>query len=255
MLLAIDVGNTQITAGLFQKQKLAAHWRLSSNRDRTEDETWTLMQAICQANGFGMEQTTGIIISSVVPDMTSSLHKMATKYLNLEPVIVSHDLDLGIHNYYRNPANVGADRLCNAIAGFQKYGGPLIIVDLGTATTFDVIDAKGDYLGGIIAPGIETSAMTLHQRAAKLPRIELRFPDQVIGRSTESSMQSGLLFGAVELIDGLMERINQEMGQEVKPVATGGLGRVIIHELRRVSEYDAFLTLDGMRMIYERVKK
>jgi len=255
MLLTVDVGNTQIAAGLFKGEELVAHWRLASHRDRTEDETWILMHSICSANGYDLRQTTGIVISSVVPDMTSTLHKMATKYLGLEPCVIGHDLNLGITVHYRNPVNVGADRLCNAVAGFAKYGGPLIIVDLGTATTFDVIDQTGDYLGGIIAPGIETSAMILHQRAAKLPRVELRFPEKAVGDSTETSIQSGLLFGAVEMIDGMIERINRERGQEHVAVATGGLARLMVAQLRRVQHMDAFLTLEGMRIIFARVIK
>ncbi len=255
MLLTIDVGNTQIAAGLFKDSELVAHWRLSSNRERTEDETWIMMRSICEANNWDLQQTTGIVISSVVPDMTSNLYKMASKYLGLPAVVIGPDLDLGIKIHYRNPINVGADRLCNAVAGFAKYGGPLIVVDLGTATTFDVISETGDYLGGIIAPGIETSAMILHQRAARLPRVELSFPSKAIGDSTETSMQSGLLYGAVEMIDGMIRRISREMGCTVKTVATGGLARVIIPELKMVQHIDAFLTLEGMRIIYERVKK
>lgn len=254
MLLTIDVGNTQIAAGLFKNADLAAHWRMASSRERTEDETFILMHSICAANGLDLKQTTGIVISSVVPDMTSNLEKMAVKYLGLQPVIIGPHLDLGIKVLYKSPANVGADRLCNAVAGFTKYGGPLIVVDLGTATTFDVISTSGDYLGGIIAPGIETSAMILHQRAARLPRVELCFPAKAVGDSTETSIQSGLLFGAVEMIDGMIRRIGREMGCALKTVATGGLARVIISELKTVQDVDAFLTLEGMRIIFERIR-
>jgi type III pantothenate kinase len=255
MLLAIDIGNTQIAAGLFKGQKLIAHWRLSSTRERTEDETWILMQSICLAHGYELQEAKGVAISSVVPDMTQTFEKMATKYLSTEPLNVRHDLDLGIKILYDNPANVGADRLCNAVGGFKKYGGPLIIVDLGTATTFDVISRKAEYLGGVIAPGIETSAMVLHQRAAKLPRVELRFPDKVIGRSTESSMQSGLMFGAVEMIDGFVRRINEELGEKATTIATGGLARLILNRLASVDAIESFLTLEGLLIIYEKIKK
>ncbi|HNW60596.1 MAG TPA: type III pantothenate kinase [bacterium] len=253
MLLVIDIGNTQIAAGIYQEKTLAAHWRLSSHSERTEDETWILMQSIAAAQGFDILQVSGVAISSVVPDMTVHFEKMATKYLHRHPVIVSNELDLGVKIRYQNPAQVGADRLCNAVGGIAKYGTPLIIVDLGTATTFDVISAEGAYLGGIIAPGIESSALILHQRAAKLPRVALRFPESAIGNSTESSIQSGLMFGTVEMIDGMVERIQREVGRTVRTVATGGLARVIVHQLRRVSEVDDHLTLDGLRMIYERV--
>lgn len=253
MLLVIDIGNTQIAAGIYQERRLAATWRLSSQSDRTEDETWILMQAIAAAQGFDLLKVSGVALSSVVPDMTVHFEKMATKYLHQRPVTVSHELDLGIKIRYQNPSLVGADRLCNAVGGIVKFGAPLIVVDLGTATTFDVISAKGEYLGGIIAPGIETSAMILHQRAARLPRVALHFPESAIGNSTESSIQSGLMYGAVEMIDGMVERIRREMATTVPTVATGGLARVIISQLRRVENVDEHLTLDGLRIIYERV--
>ena len=253
MLLVIDIGNTQIAAGLYEGTILRAHWRLSSKLERTEDETWILMQAIAAAQGFDIFKIAGVAISSVVPDMTIHFEKMATKYLRQKPVVVSHELDLGLEIRYQNPAHVGADRICNAIGGIARYGTPLIIVDFGTATTFDVISADGAYLGGIIAPGIETSASTLHQRAARLPRVALRFPDKVIGYSTETSIQSGLMYGTVEMIDGMIERVQRELGSNVKTVATGGLAKVVLHELRRVRQIDEHLTLDGLRMIYERV--
>jgi type III pantothenate kinase len=252
MLLVIDIGNTQIAAGLYEEAVLKAHWRLSSNIERTEDESWILMQAIAAAQGFDILKISGVAISSVVPDMTVHFEKMSTKYLHYKPVVVSHELNLGLDIRYQNPAHVGADRLCNAVGGIAKYGTPLIIVDFGTATTFDVISASGAYLGGIIAPGIETSASILHQRAAKLPRVALRFPEKAIGYSTETSIQSGLMFGTVEMIDGMVERIQNELGMEVKTVATGGLAKVILNELRRVNQIDEHLTLDGLRMIFER---
>lgn len=255
MLLAIDIGNTQIAAGFFVEGKLVSHWRLSSRLERTEDETWILMQSICEAHGYNIQETTGVAISSVVPDMTPTYDKMARKYLSVEPVIVSHEIDTGLTILYDNPANVGADRLCNAVAGFKKFGGPLIIVDFGTATTFDVISGTGEYLGGIIAPGIETSSTVLHRRAARLPRVELRFPPKVIGSSTEASMQSGLMYGAVEMVDGIIKRINVELGRESATVATGGLARVILEKLKMVSNIDAFLTLEGLYLIYQRVRK
>lgn len=254
MLLTIDIGNTQIAAGIFKGAELKAHWRLSSKRDRTEDETWILMRSICESNGFDIRETGGIAISSVVPDMTATFDKVSTKYLKINPVIVTHDLDLGLKILYQNPTNVGADRLCNAVSGLHKYGGPLIVVDLGTATTFDIVSAKAEYLGGIIAPGIEMSAMVLHQRAARLPRVELRFPERVIGDSTEASMQAGLMFGAAEMIDGLIKRINKELGEVAKTVATGGLARTIMSQLKMVDTMDAFLTLDGLRLIYNRIR-
>jgi len=255
MLLAIDIGNTQIAAGLFKGGQLVAHWRLSSTYDRTEDETWVLMESICAAHGFKIQDAEGVAITSVVPGMTPTFEKMTTKYLRCAPIIVQHDLDLGIKILYENPASVGADRLVNAVAGYEKYGGPLIIVDLGTATTFDIITKNGEYLGGIIAPGIEMSAMIMHQRAAKLPRVELRFPEQVIGMSTETSMQSGLMYGAVEMINGMIDRINNELGEEASSIATGGLARLILPRLRAVKLLEPFLTLQGLYIIYNRLNK
>lgn len=252
MLLTIDIGNTQIASGVYRGDELAAHWRLSSNYERTEDETWMIMTSICRAMGQDLTQVSGMVISSVVPDMIPTFEKMSQKYLHINPVIVRHDLNLGIKIRYDNPSNVGADRICNAVAGFARFGGPLIIVDLGTATTFDVVSKDGDYIGGVIAPGIETSAAILHRRAAKLPRVELRFPEKVIGVSTESSMQSGLLYGAVEMVDGLIRRIGDQLGQRPKTIATGGLARVLLGQAQMLDHLEPFLTLEGMRLIYER---
>jgi type III pantothenate kinase len=253
MLLTIDIGNTQIASGLMDGNELKAHWRLSSTAERTEDETWIMMSAIAAANGQDIQQTRGVAISSVVPDITHTFEKMAVKYLNCEPVVVSSSLDLGIKVLYENPDAVGADRLCNAVGGFFKYGGPLIIVDFGTATTFDVVSAKGEYLGGIIAPGIEMSAQILHRRAAKLPRVYLSFPEKIIGRSTETSIQSGLMYGAAEMVDGFTARISSELGQTTKNIATGGLGRLLLGHLRSDYQLDPYLTLEGLSIIYNRV--
>lgn len=253
MLLTIDIGNTQIAAGLMDGEKLKAHWRLSSTTERTEDETWIMMSAIASANGQDIHQTRGVAISSVVPDITHTFEKMAVKYLDCEPVVVTSALDLGITVLYDNPAVVGADRLCNAVGGFFKYGGPLNIVDFGTATTFDVVSADGEYLGGIIAPGIEMSALILHRRAAKLPRVYLSFPEKIIGRSTETSIQSGLMYGAVEMVEGFTARISEELGQSTKNIATGGLARLLLGHLRTAYQLDPYLTLEGLSIIYNRV--
>ncbi len=252
MLLTIDIGNTQIAAGLMKGKELKAHWRLSSTQERTEDETWVVMSAVAAANGLDLKQVNGVAISSVVPDLTHTFEKMAVKYLDRLPVVVSAASDLGIRILYDNPATVGADRLCNAVGGFYKYGGPLNIVDFGTATTFDVVSESGDYLGGIIAPGIEMSAQILHRRAAKLPRVYLSFPERIIGSSTESSMQSGLMYGAVEMVEGLTARIREELGTAPRNIATGGLARLLLGRLRTPFILDSFLTLEGLRIIYER---
>ncbi len=254
MFLAIDIGNTQIATGVFVNDELKVHWRLSSAVDRTEDETWIFMKNICSELGFDITRVTGVAISSVVPNVTATFEKVAVKYLGLEPIVVSSKLNTGLKILYENPANVGADRICNAVAGYEKFGGPLVIVDLGTATTFDVITTRGEYLGGIIAPGIEMSAMILHQRAAKLPRVELNFPDRVIGQSTETSMQSGLMYGTVEMVKGFVNRINQELNEPARVIMTGGLARLIMNQLGDGYVLEPFLTLEGLKIIFEKVK-
>ena len=254
MLLAIDIGNTQIAAGLFKNDQLLAHWRLTSSINRTEDETWITMKAIVESLGYDILNTSGVAISSVVPNMTATFEKLSNKYLNLDPVIVTHQTPSSIKIEYENPANVGADRICNAVAGYEKYKGPLIIVDLGTATTFDVIDANGTYLGGIIAPGIESSSSILHEKAARLPKVELDFPDSVIGRSTEASMQAGIMYGAVEMVKGFVSRINNELGRTHKLIITGGLGKFIVNKLGDEYLLEPFLTLEGLNILYRNIK-
>jgi type III pantothenate kinase len=254
MLLAIDIGNTQVAGALFEGSEIKSHWRIASSNKRTEDETWVIVQAICTAHGLSKENIDGVAISSVVPDQTPVFARMAKKYVHMDPVIVSHELDLGIRICYENPASVGADRLCNAVAGFNKFGGPLIVVDLGTATTFDVISRQAEYLGGVIAPGIEMSSMILHQKAARLPRVELNFPVKYVGTTTENSIQSGLLYGTVEMIDGLVRKINRETGENMLVVATGGLAPLILAKCETIQKHEPFLTLEGLCMIYQRVK-
>ncbi|MDZ7262456.1 MAG: type III pantothenate kinase [candidate division KSB1 bacterium] len=253
MLLDIDIGNTNIVIGLHQGQELRAHWRLSSTITRTDDECWILLKLLCESEKLSVEEITGAIISSVVPNLTPVFVKMAQRHLQLSPIVVDAEIDTGIKILYDTPKTVGADRICNAVAGFHKYGGPLIVVDFGTATTFDVVTQQGEYLGGIIAPGIETSAYVLHRYAAKLPKVELKFPDSLIGRSTESSIQSGLMYGAVEMVDGLIERLVAEMGPKTKVIATGGLASLILPESKRITIVEPFLTLEGLKYIYERV--
>jgi type III pantothenate kinase len=194
-------------------------------------------------------------ISSVVPDLTDIFITIAQKYLKVEPICVSAALDLGIKVLYRDPSTIGADRLCNAIAGFKKYGGPSIIIDFGTATTYDVVSKDGDYVGGIIALGLEAGAAELHRRAAKLPKIELHFPKHVIGRETVSSMQSGIMFGGVDTVEGIVRRIKKELGSEAKVIATGGLSTVMAKHTKVIEACEPSLVLEGIRLIYERVNK
>ncbi len=254
MLLAIDIGNTHTVFGIYKDGKLLQDWRVSSQIARTEDEVWLIVKFFCSDLNINVNEITGVGISSVVPNLTDIFVWMSQKHLNIEPVVISAELDLGIKILYDDPSAVGADRLCNAVAGFVKYGGPVIIVDFGTATTYDVVSEKGEYLGGVIAPGLETSAAELHRRAAKLPKIELHFPKDVIGRNTISSMQSGIMYGAVDAMEGMVRRIRNIVGQNAKVVATGGLAKVIIKYTNVIDFYEPSLVLDGIWIIYNRLK-
>lgn len=253
MLITIDIGNTNVVIGIYQDSELIAHWRLSSQTARTRDECWILLNGLLRTNSIESKQIQGGIISSVVPNLTPIFIQILEDYFYLQPVIVDSDLKIDLKILYENPRSVGADRICNAVAGFHYFGGPLVVLDFGTATTFDVVSAHNEYLGGIIAPGIELSASILHQRAARLPKVELKFPNSVIGRNTESSIQAGLMFGTVELINGLILRIENELGVTLKTVATGGLAKVVAPYTNRIERVEPFLTLDGLRLIYEQV--
>jgi type III pantothenate kinase len=255
MLLAIDIGNTNIVIGIYCKNELKIHWRLYSKITRTSDESYILLNMLLRESKIHIADIEGAVISSVVPNVTPAFTRMFEQYTSIAPIIVDSDLDLGIKILYKDPKAVGADRIVNAVAGFERYGGPLIIVDFGTATTFDVITENNEYLGGIIVPGVETSASVLHRYAARLPKVELKFPDRLIGNTTESSIQSGLMFGTVELIDGLIRRIQKEMQKTVKIVATGGLASLIIPHSQTITQIEPFLTLEGLRIIYEKVTR
>lgn len=255
MLLAIDVGNTDTVIGIYRGETLAADWRMASLTHRTVDENWLTIRSFCTEASIPLDSIDGVGISSVVPDLTGVFESLARKYFRVEPVTVTAALDLGIRVLYTDPSGVGADRLCNAIAGFAKYGGPLVVIDFGTATTFDVISASGDYMGGVITLGLESTAAELHRRAARLPKIELRFPSSVIGKETEASMQSGVMFGAVDAVEGTIRRIATELGTKPKVIATGGLSTVIAAHTNVIEACEPSLVLDGVRMIYERVKK
>ena len=255
MLLAIDVGNTHTVVGIYDGPRLLTDWRIASWTNRTSDEQWLTVKSFCTDAGIRPASITGVGISSVVPDLTDVFEGMVRKYLKLEPIVVSASLDLGIRVLYKVPSAVGADRLCNAVAGYKKYGGPLIIIDFGTATTYDVVGANGDYLGGVIALGLESSATELHRRAAKLPRIELHFPSGVIGTDTASSMQAGIMFGAVDAVEGTVRRIRKELGTEARVIATGGLSSVIAKYTEIIEACEPSLVLDGVRLIFERVSR
>ncbi len=259
MLLAIDIGNTHTVFGAYQGSKLLADWRVTSNHQRTEDEIGTQVLLFLKGKRISQKKITGVGISSVVPNLTDIFAVMARKYFGVEPVIISSSLKLGIKIHYDDPSSVGADRLCNAIAGYAKYGGPLIIIDFGTATTYDVVAKNGDYLGGVIAAGVETSAADLHRRAAKLPKVELHFPKKIIGTDTVESMQAGILYGALDAVEGMVQRLQKELkereGQEAKVIATGGFSELMSEQSKLIQAWEPTLVLDGVRLIYERVVK
>ena len=253
MLLAVDVGNTHTVIGVFDRERLVADWRMASVAHRTADEHWLTIRNFFAGAGIAIDKIRGVGISSVVPDLTDILEAMAKKYLNVEPLTVSAALDLGIRILYSDPSQVGADRLCNAIAGYKKYGGPLIVIDFGTATTFDVVAANGDYMGGVITLGLESVSSELHRRAAKLPKIELHFPDTIIGKDTVTSMQAGVMFGTVDAVEGTVRRIRKELGTDARVIATGGLSTVIAGHTKIIQACEPSLVLEGVRLIYERV--
>ncbi len=254
MLLAVDIGNTHTVLGVYKGEKLVANWRVTSTSNRTADETWLTIKNFCVDADISPALLNGIGISSVVPDLTDIFSVISRKYLEVEPVIVDGSMNLGFRIHYKDPSAVGADRLCNAVAGFRKHGGPLIVIDFGTATTFDVVAEKGDYLGGVIALGLESTAAELHRRTAKLPKIELHFPEKIIGSDTVSSMQAGIMFGAVDAVEGMIKRIREELGSKPKVIATGGLAAVIAQHTSVIEACEPSLVLDGVRLIYDRVR-
>jgi type III pantothenate kinase len=255
MLLAIDIGNTHTVLGVYDEARLVADWRIASLTHRTADENWLTIRSFCQEAGLPLPAITSVGISSVVPDLTDIFETMARKYLKVEPVTVSAAVDLGMPIHYRDPGAVGADRLCNAIAGFAKYGGPLIIIDFGTATTYDVVSRSGEYLGGVITLGLESAAAELHRRAARLPKIELRFPPRLIGRDTVSSMQAGIMYGTVDALEGTVRRIREELGEPARVIATGGLSAVVAQHTSVIEGLEPSLVLDGIRLICQRAAR
>jgi type III pantothenate kinase len=252
VLLVVDVGNTNIVLGVFQEKELLCHWRISTDRQRTTDEYGMLIYNLFQHNKMDMKQIRSVIISSVVPPLIVPLQRMCVRYFGGEPLIVGPGIKTGIRIHYENPREVGADRIVNAIGAHEKYGGPLIIVDFGTATTFCAIADNGDYLGGAIAPGIGISTEALFQRAAKLPRIELVMPKTVICRNTVASMQAGIILGFAGQVDQIVRRMKMELGTEAKVIATGGLANLISQESSTIDVVEPFITLEGLRIINER---
>jgi type III pantothenate kinase len=252
MLLALDVGNTNIHLGIFRGTELLAHWDVSNNRDRTADELGLLLRQLFASRGFDAVGLRGAAIASVVPMVTAAVGAAVRRSFGVEPFVLGPGADTGIAVRYGDPREVGADRIANAVGGYARYGGPLIVVDFGTATTFDAIAADGAYLGGAIAPGLRISIEALSQRAARLPRIELVRPERAIGTNTEASMQAGIIFGYAGLVEALVGRISREIGGSPRVVATGGLAELIVRETGAVPLVDQHLTLEGLRLIWER---
>ncbi len=255
MLLAIDIGNTNIVFGLFQEERLLMHWRIRTERNRTSDEVWVLVQEFIRLNEADPDHIDALIVSCVVPTLVPVFQELSRKFFSTEALMVGPGIKTGIPILYKNPSEVGADRIVNAVAGFEKYGGPLILLDFGTATTFDAVSAKGEYLGGAIAPGVRISLEALFQNTAKLAPVDLAVPDHVIGRSTMESIQSGTVYGFIGMIEGIVARMQKELGEKAKVVGTGGLIQVIADEVACIDTVDEFLTLDGLRILYERNHK
>ena len=254
MLLVLDVGNTNIVAGVYKGEELLVHWRISTDRQKTADEYGMSLYNLFAYSKMAMEDVEAVAISSVVPPLIVPLSRMCERYFGKQPLVVGPGVKTGVCIKYENPREVGADRIVNAIAAYEKYKerGAMIVVDFGTATTFCAIAANGDYLGGAIAPGIGISTEALFQRAAKLPRIELIKPKSVICRNTVTSMQSGIIFGFVGQVDEIVRRMKQELGGEAFVVATGGLANLMAQESGTIDVVEPFLTLEGLRLLHER---
>jgi type III pantothenate kinase len=252
MLLVIDVGNTQTVLGVYEDSDLRVSWRVSTDIHKSGDEFWIILRSLFREADLDTKVVNGVCISSVVPPLQSMLEEVCDKYFKCAPILVEPGIKTGLSILYDNPREVGADRIVNSVAGITLYGGPLIIVDFGTATTFDAVSAKAQYLGGAIFPGISISAEALFQRTAKLPRVELIAPKTVIGKDTASSIKSGLIFGYAEMVDGMVRRIRKEMEGVPKIIATGGLGGIISQHSKEIEKVDPLLTLVGLRIIYEK---
>jgi len=250
VLLAVDVGNTNVTLALFEGERLVADWRVTAHRERTADELAVELSQLFNLRGFDLDVVTGVVISSVVPNLNPALIEASRRYLNCEPVMVGPGVKTSVRVRYENPKDVGADRIANALAAFSKYGGPVVVIDFGTAVTYDAISAEGDYLGGAIAPGVEISLDALVSHTAMLRRVEAVAPDSVIGRNTITSIQSGLIWGFVAQVEGMVERMIAELGGKATVIATGGQAGMVAGLTHVIQSVDPLLTLEGLRLIY-----
>ncbi len=254
LLLTIDVGNTNTCLGLHSGSTLEADWRLTTRREQTTDEYGILVRNLFSSFGVEPKDVAGVALASVVPPLTGVLVELSRQYLGREPLVIEPGVKTGMPIQYEPPGDVGADRIVNGVAALAAYGGPVIVVDFGTATTFDVVSRKGEYVGGVICPGIGISADALFQRAARLPRVDVRNPGRVIGRSTVGSIQAGLYYGYAAMVEGIIGRIRAELKEPARVVATGGLAETLAREVPSIEAVDAALTLTGLRLIWERTQ-
>jgi type III pantothenate kinase len=255
MLLAVDIGNTTIDLGVFEEKSLLQHWKVKSEREKTCDEYEVTLLNLFSFSGLEVKKIKSVLLSSVVPPLTPVFEDLSQKMFGVKALVVGPGLRTGMAILYENPLEVGADRVVAAVAAFEKHGGPCIVVDFGTATTFDAVSLQGEYIGGSIAPGVQISAEALYLKTARLPRIEIKKPKKAIGRTTVSSMQSGLYFGYIGLVSNIIEEIKKELGKEAKVVSTGGFAAQISSEIKAIDFYEPNLVLEGLRIIYERNKE
>lgn len=254
MLFVIDVGNTNITMGVFEEQKLLATFRMTAKQPRTSDEYGIQLCALLEHRDFDIHKVDAVVVSSVVPDIMHSLGSAIIKYFHIKPIVISSNLETGLKINTENPKETGPDRIVDAVAAYEKYGGPVIVVDFGTATTYDVVSADGVFEGGVISPGIRTSARALWGGAAMLPEIEIKKPDHILAKETVASMQGGLVYGYIGQTEYIVKKLKESGFEDAIVVATGGLGNILVSETDCIDIYDPTLTLDGLRIIYEKNK-